>query len=67
VSLFNAVETVIIETLEPLDSINVLKAALEAMTPRVILFGKRTRLAYLKLGIDIANEIQEWILERINK
>ncbi|WP_338449505.1 hypothetical protein R4Z09_25575 [Niallia oryzisoli] len=60
-----AIETVVIETLEPIESLNVLKAAKEAMTPRVILIGKGTRLAYLKVGIDIANEVQEWLLERI--
>ncbi|CAM5220888.1 hypothetical protein UACE39S_00963 [Ureibacillus acetophenoni] len=32
------------------------------MSPRVILIGKGTRLAYLKVGIDIANDVQEWLL-----
>ncbi|MFY3790429.1 hypothetical protein ACOQFO_01725 [Ureibacillus sp. MALMAid1270] len=58
----DAIETIVIETLEPMDSLNILKAAKEAMSPRVILIGKGTRLAYLKIGIDIANDVQEWLL-----
>lgn len=63
----DAIETVVIETNEPIESFNVIKAAKEAMTPRVVLVGKGTKLAYLKVGIDGANEIQEWILDKIQK
>lgn len=63
----NAIETVVIETIEPMDSLNVLKAAKEAMSPRVILIGKGTRLTYIKVGLDIANDIQEWLLDKIDR
>lgn len=62
----HAIETVVIETLEPFESLNIIKAAKEAITPRVILIGKGTKLAYLKVGIDIANEIQDWLLEKVS-
>lgn len=37
----------------------------EVLTPEIKLIGKGTVLGTLKVGVDLRDEIQDWILEKI--